>query len=406
MKWLLCFIFCRILSAGQNFEGCVGKPLDLLSLFLPENPTIFAAPGYEEELARCWPAARLNTSTPADLFRVHLDTMDNWESLSSAKAIYIDRIPHERTPKYIALKAALKKFGLFPLARWMEEGTQMSAIFVRKDFYYNLDTARYLQTHAVSLTNYGIYDSIYFDPSLGRICFYVDDADDSVKQTLKTGHAYEGNLSLLIYDLLKPATIAIDIGAHIGVHTLFMSRKIGPHGAIIAFEPNQKLYMELLANMELGDCKNVIAICKGLGDAPKTVYQRNIEIEQMDPIKGEGHYIDVVPLDAYHFNNVSLIKMDVENYEYFVFQGARETILRNKPLILFECWIGCHYDVRNPERQRANFERVMALIESYGYEIYIIYNCDFLAIPIGSPLLDTYKQQFQKLNSKTYQGAL
>ncbi len=38
-------------------------------------------------------------------------------------------------------------------------------------------------------------------------------------------------------------SIAIDIRAHIGLHTLTMSRKVGAEGSIIAFEP-QNIYMQ------------------------------------------------------------------------------------------------------------------------------------------------------------------
>ena len=41
-------------------------------------------------------------------------------------------------------------------------------------------------------------------------------------------------------------------------------------------------------------------------------------------------------LDAFNFDNVDLIKIDAEGYELPVLEGAKETILHNKPWIQIE----------------------------------------------------------------------
>jgi FkbM family methyltransferase len=417
MMWLFYFFFLiSPLAAMPTFQGLAGRPLDLLSLFLPESPTIFVTKGHEEELLQYWPKSKILLSDsiakePVDLLRIHLDEIEDVQllPLSSAKALYLEAFlyPYQGTAPFLALKKELEKRGFFLLRRWGKEGAQISAVFVKTNYFYNLEMANYLERHPITENNYHIYNLVVFYASYGPIRYLLDeDETDSVKQTLKTGYAYEGNLSLMIHALTKPHSLAIDIGAHIGVHTIFMSRKTGPYGAVISFEPNKKLYQEHLANMELNGCNNVIPICKGLGDTHKIAYQRNIEIEQNHPIKGEGEFIDIVPLDSYYFNNVSLIKMDVENYEYFVLQGAKETLLRNRPVILFECWIGHDYIARDRKEQRKNFERVMELLESYGYDVHIIYNCDFLAIPkeTTDELLLKYKRQYKLLDPQNYEG--
>ncbi len=204
----------------------------------------------------------------------------------------------------------------------------------------------------------------------------------------------------MIDELTVPGTVAIDMGAHLGTHTVFMSRKAGPNGAVIAFEPSKKLYMELLANLELNQSHNTIAICKGLG---ATFEKANLQGIQIVPDQGES--IEIIPLDSLQLTNVSLIKMDVENYEYFVFQGAKDTLQRNRPVILFECWIDYEYDKRDGIHQKRNFDAVMALVEEYGYEVHVLYNCDFIAFP-KERLIDfrKYTKKYPKLDPKTYRG--
>jgi len=46
--------------------------------------------------------------------------------------------------------------------------------------------------------------------------------------------------------------------------------------------------------------------------------------------------INTRTLDSYNFNNITLIKIDVEAHELEVLMGAKETITRNKPVIFVE----------------------------------------------------------------------
>ncbi len=241
-----------------------------------------------------------------------------------------------------------------------------------------------------------LQSDVYHVPFFNADFCFEDDPSDSVKSFLKQGIPYEGNINILIDQMTEPGSVAIDMGAHVGIHTITMSRKVGPTGRVIAFEPNPKLYQELLQTLQLNKCTNVTAICKGLGAKPKTETLDFIKIEK-NSTKGET--IEIIPLDSLELNNISLIKMDVENYEYFVLRGARKTILRNKPVIIFECWIGADYEKSAPE-EKANFDRVRDLLESYGYEIYVIYCNDFIAFPKDVP--NDFKKLFKKLDMNNF----
>lgn len=244
----------------------------------------------------------------------------------------------------------------------------------------------------------------YYEPFFKVYYDLDDDPKDTVKTTLKQGLAYEGNIGLILDRLAKRGSSVLDIGSHIGVHTITMSRKVGPKGTVIAFEPDKKLYRELLQNLKINNCNNVVSLCKALGDSEKIVSLKNNHIQQdfdefwLPISEGVINKVETITLDSLKIDNLSLIKMDVENYEYFVLKGAEETILRNKPVIVFECWIGADYENANPY-EKANFDRVISLIESYGYEIHVIYCNDFIAFPIESAgELAEYKKNFKKLD--------
>ncbi|NBR78651.1 MAG: FkbM family methyltransferase, partial [Alphaproteobacteria bacterium] len=49
-----------------------------------------------------------------------------------------------------------------------------------------------------------------------------------------------------------------------------------------------------------------------------------------------GDQAELRTIDSFGFRNVSLLKIDVESLEDQVLDGARETILESKPVILAE----------------------------------------------------------------------
>jgi FkbM family methyltransferase len=243
-------------------------------------------------------------------------------------------------------------------------------LYIHPSFFYPTTTADYLKTHTLSPTSYRLIYQPVFDHY-----YYIDnDPEDTLKTVLNQGGEYEWVQNILIRELTLPNTLAIDIGSHIGVHTITMSRKAS---TVIAFEPHPQLYMELLYNLKINNCTNVIPISKALGATPQTAHLKKIKIEE------DGIPIEVVTLDSYNLTNLSFIKLDVENYEYNVLLGARDTILRNKPAILFECFIDCDFDDITKRDQQANFTRTMNLLDAYGY--YTLYNCDFVALPKNTP---------------------
>lgn len=213
--------------------------------------------------------------------------------------------------------------------------------------------------------------------------FYIDEVPDDIKWHLKKDIYWESGIGRLIKENTKPGSIAIDIGAHIGIHTITMSRKVGVNGKVIAFEPQEKMFFELTHNLQLNDCKNVLAINNALGDERKTVQlnKRNPENEGGTAIGLGGDLAEQITLDCLNLNDVSLIKIDVERYELHVFKGAVETIKRNKPVIIFELLAGNDYLNCEPEI-KAQFDYVLNFVRDLGYRVNLIFGSDYIAYPI------------------------
>jgi FkbM family methyltransferase len=136
----------------------------------------------------------------------------------------------------------------------------------------------------------------------------------------------------------------IDIGANIGNHTLFFAKFLNPK-TIYSFEPVDVNFKILTKNVENYKDKCIcykIALSNQNGTLPLFNSQKeNYGGFSLHSYSNGSSFlvsdsVDVKTLDSFHFENITLIKIDVENHENEVLEGAKDTIIRNKPLVLLE----------------------------------------------------------------------
>ncbi len=182
----------------------------------------------------------------------------------------------------------------------------------------------------------------------------------------------------------KPGTIAVDLGAHIGTQTLLLARAVGPEGRVFAFEPQWKMFRELVWNLTLNDCNNVTVLRCAVGDANRTV-QLDPPIPENEGARTIGKGSETAPmrtLDSFGLENVSMIKIDVENYEERVLNGARETILRNKPVMHVEI-LGHKQKLKQMGINDIYKTRIIIQqIKALGYSVQEVAG-DYLALPLN-----------------------
>lgn len=130
---------------------------------------------------------------------------------------------------------------------------------------------------------------------------------------------------------------AIDVGAHVGNHTVYFATKCR-FDHVIAFEPNpvaKHAFKENTAGLD-----NVTLIGKAVTDIPRYVSMRtnNGLSGQTQIINDEKSSILSTTIDHEIIprQKVSLIKIDVEDREIDVIIGAYVTINRYKPHLFVE----------------------------------------------------------------------
>jgi FkbM family methyltransferase len=126
--------------------------------------------------------------------------------------------------------------------------------------------------------------------------------------------------------------VAIDVGAHVGFWSYYLAMRFE---TVHAFEPSELFASCFTRNVR---AKNVILHRIAVGENTGTV-----EMEMTPENTGATHVrhgspgsIPMRRLDDFGLENVDFMKVDVEGYERMVIEGARETLLRCKPLVIVE----------------------------------------------------------------------
>ena len=200
--------------------------------------------------------------------------------------------------------------------------------------------------NAFPITSYERYEV----PGAGH--FFIDDTEDVIKRVIVAGRQWEAHILHLCERHIEPDTVVVEVGAHIGSHTVPISRLVGPWGRVYAFEPQRKMYRELHHNLALNGVTNVVPLRYAIGSGEARIIEMNPSRpgnEGGTSVGSGGDRAELRSLDSFGFERVSVLKIDVEGYENEVLAGASETIRRNRPVILIEIQGGHHYETAPPE---------------------------------------------------------
>ncbi|AFI04805.1 FkbM family methyltransferase [Helicobacter cetorum] len=163
----------------------------------------------------------------------------------------------------------------------------------------------------------------------------------------------------------------LDIGANIGNHSLYFALECQAT-KILAFEPIFSTFEILEKNIALNHLQNIVTPLN-VGLSNKSInakifhnshYNDNIAFHA-DNIGGtaltqdeKGAFkliaLDSINLKDYGFERLDFVKIDVENHEIEMLEGALETLKKYRPIIFIETF-------------ENNKNRVFSILENLGY---------------------------------------
>ena len=209
--------------------------------------------------------------------------------------------------------------------------------------------------------------------------------------TLRRLHGNQHEKEFIYFLNMIPANgTVLDIGANIGVMSTAIAQRV-KQGKVISFEPmpdNIKVLKKMLNYFKV---KNVQLIETALGDKPGELtmvlpVMNKTKMQGLSHVKEEGNEdewnkgvefkVPVQKLDDMQvlrkLDRLDAIKIDVENYEYYVLKGGEQLLKKHMPFIYCELW-------KNDKR-----ELVMNFLKGLGYSVKVM---------VGNQLVDFTTQE-------------
>jgi FkbM family methyltransferase len=180
------------------------------------------------------------------------------------------------------------------------------------------------------------------------------------------------DLSSLMYDILKPGDVCLDLGANIGVFTIIMASKVSITGKVVAVEPHPATISKLRYTIASIKSENIIAVEAGISDengwgdvhTPSGV----VGSESVEVVKTISGGLRLVTIDSiieeYLSNQVpDFIKFDIEGSEAWIIGSMRKVFSNgSRPALLIEF---------HPEK---SIERGMAVQKIHEYLLKLGYH--------------------------------
>jgi len=206
---------------------------------------------------------------------------------------------------------------------------------------------------------------------------------------------YELNL---LSEIVVPGGTAIDVGANQGFFAFAFSKIVD---RVEAFEPNPeyaafarrmlgaraRMHQVALSN-ETGTAEFVVPVSE---DGVVLHLAGNLKRATAPHSKPMRFKVELRTLDSHAFEQVRIVKVDVEGSEMEVLEGGRETILRDRPALVVELLTGTHSDP---------IALTETICKTYGYSSWLVTKegAQVEAIPVmrslstnttwGSPILN------------------
>jgi FkbM family methyltransferase len=239
-------------------------------------------------------------------------------------------------------------------------------------------------------------------PKINNICYFIHNKNDVIEKILINKKQWNDEIFTLIkkYIIKKKLKHFLNIGSHIGTICLPISLLIENVTAIEAYPPT---YKKLCENIKLNNITNINPLNIAIGNSEETIYFMSENkicdkylINRYTNCSGGMHVFtekDIIEnvrssnltdkkiqskiskLDNLEIDNFDILLVDIEGCEYEFLLGAREKLIKNKPILIIEIW---NNKKRLLENMKTTREDIIHYIENLGYKLINNYEDDFI----------------------------
>jgi len=181
----------------------------------------------------------------------------------------------------------------------------------------------------------------------------IDPAKDKgVERSIYYTGTYEKGSLAIMKQLLRKGDSFVDVGANIGLMSLYASKLVGTKGKVWAFEPNPDTALILEENIRMNKANNIQVSRYAVGKIPGKafIYDRwDSNRGSASLIKPEeetkSYEIEVTTLSDFFKKEIkkgeplpTLLKLDIEGYELEALEGALDLLKSDQaPMLIVEC---------------------------------------------------------------------
>lgn len=193
--------------------------------------------------------------------------------------------------------------------------------------------------------------------------------------------SHEPDLQAALPNVVRSGMIAYNLGANLGFFALALSRLVGPHGKVVAFEPDPRVLPRLQSNLALNvfaENVEVFPIAAGERDGEAqfsiglTEFQGRFADLPYVPAAGATVAVACRALDSFVADGhpkPDLLLMDVEHAEGRVLAGMQFILSEVRPVLIIE--------MHGPEAIAAAWSQ----LQRHSYDLYCLPKMEFADAP-------------------------
>lgn len=169
--------------------------------------------------------------------------------------------------------------------------------------------------------------------------WYVPEDDQKITFVLsndpdKSNPSYEGKYRDQILQQIPNKRTFVDVGANVGIWSYHLHDKFQK---VFSYEPSKQNIECFQMNVGTRTELRIKALANFNGEAEFHQAGKNCGDGKLcRPGVSASYLVPVVTLDSENLTDVDLIKIDVQGWEYEVLQGAKNTIMKFQPWVIFE----------------------------------------------------------------------
>ena len=217
----------------------------------------------------------------------------------------------------------------------------------------------------------------------GRQVYYESSLGFADYQSVLTRHEF-----MVSQCQLQDQGTIVDLGANVGYFTLLLAERF-PHARILAFEPVRRTFQCLRQNTK--GFSNVEAHNMAISNFAGEAFMRFDELESQTSQLTHSPTAEAVQVDTldhvlmqHNITKVDLLKIDVENAEKFVLQGARTTLANTRYLLI---------EINIADNENYTFSDLVSLLYcgAFNFQLVALRNFSNVAegrIPVGDFLFE------------------